>query len=145
MTQRQALLLVFVSCGVAACAPHRPVLYPNERLRQVGNAAAQREVDQCMQLADQYLSSGTKISSNAGAVATDTAVGGATGAAVGAVGGAVVGNAGTGAAVGAATGATAGLMGSLFGTARNRQPDPTYANFVTRCLHERGYDTIGWE
>jgi len=129
---------------VGACASRRPVLYPNDKLRSVGMATAQRDVDQCMRLADQYLSSG-QVMGAAGDVATETAVGGATGAAVGAVGGAVLGNAGRGAAVGAATGATAGLMGSVFGSMRNRQPDAAYSNFVTRCLSERGYDTIGWE
>jgi len=134
-----------VALGMCGCSARRPVLYPNAKLQTVGRAAAERDIEACMRLASQYLSSGGQIGSTARNVATDTAVGGASGAAVGAVGGAVLGDAGRGAAVGAATGATAGLMGSLFGSMRSREPDPAYANFVTRCLSERGYDTIGWE
>lgn len=136
--------LLLIPLLLAGCQSRRPLLYPNDKVQRVGMATAQQDIDRCMRLADQYLSRGRHLGA-ASEMATDTAVGGATGAAIGAVGGAVVGDAGRGAAVGAATGATAGLMGSLFGSMRNRQPDPTYANFVTRCLSERGYETIGWE
>ena len=78
-------------------------------------------------------------------VAGSTAIGAGTGAAIGAVGGAVTGNAGQGAALGAATGGTAGLLHGIFGAFQSRDPDPVYANFVDRCLRERGYDPIGWK
>ena len=29
--------------------------------------------------------------------------------------------------------------------ATGRGPDPVYANFVDRCLRERGYEPIGWK
>ena len=67
-----------------------------------------------------------------------SAVGGAA-AAVGTVirGGSVA----EGAAVGAAIGGTAGAVRGAF---RN-DVNPTYKNFVQRCLHDRGYDVIGWQ
>lgn len=136
---------VALTLWLGGCGARRPVLYPNAKLQSVGRAAAERDVDACMRLAQEYLSSGGRIGTTARNVATDTAIGGAGGAAVGAVGGAVLGDAGRGAAVGAATGATAGLMNSIFGSMRSREPDPAYANFVARCLSERGYETIGWE
>ncbi len=144
MTQPTRFGFLLIPLLLVGCQSRRPLLYPNEKVQRVGMAAAERDIDRCMRLADQYLTRGRRLG-DASDIATDTAVGGATGAAIGAVGGAVAGDAGRGATVGAATGATAGLMGSLFGSMRSRQPDPTYANFVTRCLGERGYETIGWE
>jgi outer membrane lipoprotein SlyB len=116
----------------------RPVLYPNVHTQQVSRAQADQDVAQCRELAHQYVQSGAGRE-----VAQDTALGGAGGAAVGAVAGAVSGgSAGRGAAIGAATGATAGLFRGLF---RRTAPDPTYKNFVDRCLRERGYEVIGWQ
>lgn len=144
MTGRTCCGFLVIPLLLAGCQSRRPLLYPNDKVQRVGMARAQRDIERCMRLADQYLAGGRRLGA-ASDIATDTAVGGATGAAIGAVGGAVAGDAGRGAAVGAATGATAGLMGSLFGSMRSRGPDPTYANFVTRCLSEDGYETIGWE
>ena len=67
------------------------------------------------------------------------------GAATGAVGGAIAGNPGEGAAIGAASGATAGLLSGVFDSWSAREVDPVYANFVDRCLRDRGYEPIGWK
>jgi outer membrane lipoprotein SlyB len=130
----------------AACSAQRPVLYPNAHLKGVGSSAAERDIQQCMQQAEDYIASG----GGGGKVAEETAVGAGTGAAVGAAagaaGGAVVGRAGTSAAVGAAGGGAAGATrGLIRGLAGKRSPSPVYKNFVNRCLRERGYDPIGWD
>jgi hypothetical protein len=130
----------------AACSMQRPVLYPNAQLKRVGSSAAERDIDQCMQQAEEYIAS----ESRGGKVAEETAVGAGTGAAVGAAagaaGGAVVGRAGTSAAIGAAGGSAAGATrGLIHGLAGKRGPSPVYKNFVNRCLRERGYEPIGWE
>ncbi len=91
--RRKALLLIAL-VGMAACAPRRPVLYPNEQLTRGGTAAAERDIDDCMRRAEQYVSKGDSGAEVAGQVAGETAVG--AGAAVGAVGGAIVGSAGQG-------------------------------------------------
>ncbi len=130
---------------VAACSARRPVLYPNEQVKRVGGEVAERDVDDCMRRAEAYMSAGARAEQATRGVAGSTAIGAGAGAAIGAAGGAVVGNAGEGAAVGAATGGTAGLLHGLFGAFQSRQPDPVYANFVDRCLRERGYDPIGWQ
>jgi Glycine-zipper domain len=139
------LWLLFLAVGLGACAARRPALYPNEQYKRVGEAAAERDIDDCMRRAKQFVASGGQAAGAARGVATSTAVGAGTGAAIGAVGGAVTGNAGEGAAVGAATGGTAGLLGGLFGVFQSRAPDPVFANYVDRCLRERGYDPIGWK
>jgi len=137
-----ALILPLV---LVACASQRPVLYPNERLQRVGHPAADRDINECMHHAEEYVSSG-----DGGKALEQRAIGGGTGAAIGAaaggVGGAVIGRAGTGAAVGAAGGGAAGVTrGLLHGLTYKQSPSPVYKNFVDRCLREKGYDPIGWQ
>lgn len=137
---RKELLWVLVVGGIVisslACATPRPVLYPNEHLKAVGTAAAQRDINDCLQRAASY-------AANPGAkIAGSTAVGGATGAALGAAMGAAAGSAGQGAAMGAAGGGVWGLIGGLF---RSRNLDPVQKGFVDKCLHDKGYQVIGWQ
>lgn len=124
---------------IAGCATQRPVLYPNAKLKRVGNEVAQRDIDDCIRLAEDYGVStgrGDKVARGAGGGA---AVGGATGAVAGAIGGRnVVDSAARGAAVGAAAGGTAAAV-------RSDRPGEAYRGFVQRCLRERGYDVIGWQ
>jgi hypothetical protein len=119
-----------------ACAAKRPVLYPNETLNQVGYEAAQRDVDECLGMAQAY-----GLEANpAGKTAGSTAAGSAVGAATAGAWGAVRGGAGSHAAAGAAAGATGGFLRGLF---RWRNPDPIQARFVGVCLRRQGYEVIG--
>jgi len=130
-------MLIACLLFVVACTSPRPVLYPNERLQEVGQDVAQRDIDDCLrQAAAAGLSSRPE-----GKVAGSTAVGAATGAAVGAATGAVWGSAGRGAAAGAAGGGTAGLIRGLF---RSDDLDPVQKRFVEECLRQKGYNPIGW-
>lgn len=132
--------LAAVALG-AGCAHYQsPVLYPNAKLQAVGRPQAEADIAACRSLADDYVASGAATAKEIG---KDTAVGGVGGAAIGAVAGAVSGGgAGRGAVIGAATGATAG---AVHGTAKSVGPSPVYKGFVNRCLHERGYQVIGWQ
>ena len=118
------------------CAAQRPVLYPTERLAQVG-AASEYDVSDCQRLADANVSSTLPNET-----VRETAIGAGIGAASGVVGGAIFGSPGTGAAVGAASGATASLLGSLL---RPHTANATNQNYVTTCLSERGYRVVGWQ
>lgn len=135
-TRFVAWVLVLV---IAGCATQRPVLYPNAKLKRVGNEVAQQDIDDCIRLAEQYgvtPGRGEKVARGGGGGA---AVGGATGAVAGAIGGRnVLDSAARGAAVGAAAGATGAAV-------RSDRPSEAYRGFVQRCLRERGYDVIGWE
>jgi hypothetical protein len=129
------LLAVFL---FAACAPQRPVLYPNSKLQSVDQAQVQRDIDECIALAGQ-----SGVGSNRGAeVAERTATSSAVGAAGGAAAGAVRGHAGTGAAAGAAGGAAAGFVSGMI---KSTKLDPVTKRWVEACLQERGYRTIGWQ
>jgi uncharacterized protein YcfJ len=138
MSRSRGLLLIVLF--VAGCAAPKPILYPNAHLQQVGEEVANRDIDECREMAKD---AGAKPSQGkSGQVAGSTTTGGAIGSAAGAVGGAVVGHPGRGAMVGAASGATAGFLRGLF---RRSPPSNTYKQFVQRCLKERGYDPMGWE
>jgi hypothetical protein len=140
MNLSKILKFLFILCVLflSACAPKRPILYPNDHFKQVGNATAQTDIDECMQLAaesDAKSSSGRKVAKD---TTKGAAVGGATGAAVGAV----YGNAGRSAAAGAAGGAAAGLTSGMFDA---KDPDPVFRGFVEKCLRDKGYEPIGWK
>lgn len=129
-----ASILVF-----AGCASQRPVLYPNAKLKQVGEAAARRDVDDCIQQAEAY---GAKHGGGERAArqgAGGAVIGGVTGAVAGAVGGGrVAERAVQGAAVG-------GAAGSTHGAIHSDEPGALHKNFVSRCLRDRGYEVIGWQ
>ncbi len=128
-----ALLVVSLAAGCAK----RPVLYPNDHYASVGEQTAEREVEECLALAE-----AADLDSNEALEAGKRTAGGAAiGGVSGAVGGAITGRPGTGAAVGAATGAVGGFFSWLFSAP---EPDPVYARYVDTCLSERGYQSIGW-
>ncbi len=136
-----AILLILLSLVSACASGPKPILYPNERLKAVGQTQADQDIAECRDMAANAGASAG--SGKAGRAAGSTAAGGAIGGATGAVGGAILGAPGTGAAVGAATGATAGLLRSLFSGGGG--PSQAYRNFVDHCLRERGYEPVGWE
>jgi hypothetical protein len=131
-----ALLVLPGTLGGCA-ARHGPVLYPNAHLQAVGEAQAQRDIEDCERLAQGY------IRDNPGAeAALSTAGGGAAGAVIGGAAGAVTGSLGRGIGVGAAAGAASGLIRGIVKASR---PSPLFKRYVDRCLQERGYEPLGWE
>lgn len=122
------------------CSSSRPVLYHNEQYNQGGEGAALSDIDACKARAKQAGVSNSHY--KAEEVATNTAQGAAIGATSGLIGGAISGGLGLGAAIGAASGAAAGLISSMFTV---NETNPTYQNYINRCLHERGYEVMGWE
>ncbi|MBV8187487.1 MAG: cell envelope biogenesis protein OmpA [Alphaproteobacteria bacterium] len=138
MTWCTGIAAAVMVAALGGCASsERPVLYPNAHLQSVGDAVAQRDIDQCLQLAD---NSGLPRANNQ--VLRHGAEGTAVGAAAGSAGSLVSGgNVGAGAVTGAAIGAAAGAVHGAF---RN-DANPTYRNFAQHCLQDRGYDVIGWQ
>ncbi len=128
-----AALAVASGCATS----QRPVLYPNAHLKQVGESAAQRDIDGCMRFAEASGVSKTDTNKIAKRGAEGAAVG-ASATAVGTLihGGSVGQNAVTGAAVGATAGAVHGAFHS---------DNPTYRNFVQHCLGDCGYSVVEWQ
>ena len=140
--RRTSLAIVLVVSMMACSTPARPVLYPNDHFKAVGQAVADRDIEECETMAK--TAGADRQTGEAGELATGTAVGAGVGAAGGAIGGAISGGPGIGAAIGAASGAAVGLLGTMFGRRRSA-PNAAYINFVDRCLHEKGYEPTGWQ
>ena len=137
---KPALALSLAALLAAGCAAveQRPVLYPNAKLKQVGEAAAQKDIEACEELANK-----SGATEGAGPVGQGALQGAAVGAAAAAVGSLIRGgNVVEGAAAGAAVGGAAGGARGAFQTGRGSE---LHRSFVRRCLHEKGYDVIGWK
>jgi hypothetical protein len=133
-----SLILLFVLIFQISCAHKRPVFYPNEKLNEVGQAQAVRDIDECLNLSSQ-----AGLNTNrAGTVAKKTAQDATVGAVVGGAVGAVTGDFGEGVAIGAAGGGASGFIRGLFGS---RDLDPLQTQFVNQCLADKGYRVIGWK
>jgi outer membrane lipoprotein SlyB len=138
----QRLVWVVLLAAVTACAGPQPILRSNKQLHLYGKQMARQEIESCQKQVEKAgLRPGTNQSANAatGAVLGLT-LGGAVGASAGVVGGL------PGVAIGAAAGSGLGLVvGLLGGTFKPLEPDPPYADAVTGCLKEKGYEVSGWE
>ena len=135
--KRLALGLAMVLCSFACTAARKPILGPNEHLQEMGPDAVQRDIDECIRLADEAGPGAARSRQIAG----QTAGGAAIGAASGAVAGAITGGPGIGAAAGAAGGATAGLLRGLFASS---DLDTGQQRYAEDCLRQKGYDPTGW-
>lgn len=129
--------LLLLAALLSACGAKRPVLYPNEHLKQIGKAKANQDIGDCIKLANEYQAGGSR----AGEIAKDTGKAGVVGAATGAVIGALTGNFGRATAIGGAGAATA-TMGT--GIMRSDEPDPVFKQFVDQCLRDKGLQPVGW-
>jgi hypothetical protein len=131
-------VLLGLAALLASCAgPQRPVLYPNDKLNSIGKAAAQQDINDCIQLSVDAGAKTDKAKETAG----ETVKQGARGAIIGAAVGAVTGNVGEAAAIGAAAGGASGMTEK----ALDREVDPVQRGFVDQCLRDRGYQPIGWK
>ena len=132
-----------ISFSLVACAGAGPLLKSNAKLQLQGREMAKLEVIICQQKAEAAgLKPGT--GGRSGNMATGAGLGLVSGAAIGASSGIIGGLPGVtiGAAVGGALGV---IIGSVGGAYRPLDPDPAYADAVTRCLSEKGYEVSGWQ
>ncbi|OGV49146.1 MAG: hypothetical protein A2017_08140 [Lentisphaerae bacterium GWF2_44_16] len=126
---------LFLLCG---CATQRPLLYPNDYLRKIGKAHAEKDIDTAMKHAEEYDLDTNEHAEKAGKTLTGAATGAGTGAAVGALSG----NPATGALSGAVGGASGNLFSWMFGA---NKPSPNFRKFVEIELRKKGYEVIGWK
>lgn len=138
----QRLIGIILLLSVVSCSGPQPILRSNKHLHVSGNQVAQREIESCQQKVEGTgLRPGVHQSANAGSGAVlGLLLGGAMGASAGVIGGL------PGMTIGAAVGSGLGLvLGVLGGTFKPLEPDPPYAEAVTKCLKEKGYEVSGWE
>jgi hypothetical protein len=131
------ILPLVLSMFIFGCST-RPKLLPNDQLLSAGKTQSEKDVNECLALADTYAKDSAKWKDVAG----NTAKAGVLGAAGGAVGGAIVHNAGKGVAVGSASAAVVSLLNDLISSGES---DPTYKNFADYCLRKKGYEVAGWQ
>lgn len=133
------MILILVMALAGCSSAKRPVLYPNAHLNNVGQQQADADINACMRAAE---ASGAN-DNRGGDVAKSTAKAGAVGASTGAVVGAISSgtSVGRGAAIGGAGAATATLVGGAFDAS---EPTQVYIRYVEQCLHDKGYQSIGW-
>lgn len=134
---KTALLLAVTALLAAACAAPRPKFYPNDKYPSVGDEQADKDVDECLGKAKEYLKENPLKP-----VARKTAWGAAGGAVVGAVVGAITGDFKGAVESGAAAGGAVGLVG---GAAESATPDQVQRAYTDRCLAGKGYDVLGWK
>lgn len=137
-----AAALTLGACATGAHSPSaHPVLYPNARYNQVGEAKAKAEADVCTAKAQQAgLTPDDKNNSVAAGAARGAATAGVAAAVGTLIGGQNIDHAARNAAGAAAVGASAGAVNGAF----NDRANPTYRRFVERCLSEKGFEVIGW-
>ncbi|MFM2112564.1 MAG: hypothetical protein RLZZ271_1224 [Pseudomonadota bacterium] len=125
--------LAVSGCATGTRSPSaKPVLYPNAKFNQTGEAKARAEAEACQARAKQ---AGLTPDDKNNSVATGVA------AAVGTlIGGQNMDRAVRNGAGAAAVGASAGAVNGAF----NDRANPTYRHFVERCLSEKGFEVIGW-
>ena len=135
---RKSLVFLLVPLVIALGCAKRPVLYPNDQYQQAGQETAERNVAECIELAEN-----AGLETNQAAEAGKRTAGGAVvGTATGAATGALRGGAGIGALIGLTSGAIVGFFSWIFGAS---EPDEIFVRYVDRCLAERGYESIGWK
>lgn len=137
-------LLFLAVCGLflAGCASYRPILDENEHYLKVGDAQAQKDIDQCMTRADAYLEKYKKerMKKQVGRSAVSGAI---LGGLIGALSGGGVESTAGGAAIGGAAGAGSGYANEA--SKDQLQPDDVKQRYVTNCLRRKHYDVIGWQ
>jgi outer membrane lipoprotein SlyB len=139
---KNTILLLPIILFLASCASYRPILNDNAQYVKVGEAAAEKDIDECMTKADTFLE---KQKDERTAKATGrSAVGGAI---LGGIIGAVSGNGLEGAVGGAAVGAGASAAGTYAGEKAKDKlgPDDLKQNYVSKCLQNKNYEILGWK
>ncbi len=128
---------VLVAALLVACAHPRPVIYPDEHYKTVGEEGSRADVDKCLSDAKEYLKANP-----AKKVAGHAVRGGVFGAIMGVVFGAFTGNYARAVSEGAAVGAAGGAVGGAWEAG---SPDEIQRAYASRCLAEKGYSVIGWK
>ena len=135
-------IILFTSISLVSCSSYRPILYPNEKYKTVGEAVAENDADLCNKEAKEYLQASKKrrMVKEAGRSAV---IGSIFGGIFGFLVGGDVRGLAVGAGIGAGTGAAFGA-GSV-AVEDNLTPDQVKQRYVSNCMSKQGYEVIGWE
>ncbi len=135
---KQVLVTTLLLSAILAGCSKQPVIYPNDHYKAVGSEKAQLDIDDCIKMANDADAQGNLAEEVAKRTGTSAAIGGATGAVIGAISGSALKSG----LIGAAAGGTAALVSGAF---KGPEDSPVYRRFVELCLHEKGYQVLGWQ
>lgn len=116
--------LLLYSC---ASKPSRPSLYPNQMAKDKGPEVSQKDIDECLKEASDYLKTpeGIKLKNSANPSSMSTSIGFG------------FGGGGTGMGLGFGVGPS--------GRSRLSGEEQVKRNFTNQCLVNKGYQVVGWE
>lgn len=138
----QKVVVCVLLGSLMACSTPQPILRSNKQLHFYGKETAQQEIKVCQRKVETMgLQAGDQRSANMGSGAIlGVTLGGAMGASAGVWAGLA------GVAIGAAAGSAIGLIvGVAGGHFKPLEPSSEYADAITKCLKEKGYEVSGWE
>lgn len=136
------IIFAALALGISACASYRPIVDENAHYEKVGEARAERDIDQCLVKADHYLAKHKNEMANKSMI-RGAGQGAAVGGVIGLLSGRGVGGAVGGAAIGAGVGAGGAYMSEK--TKDNWKPDELKQRYVHNCLARKNYRVIGWK
>lgn len=134
--------LLLLALALAGCASGRPILDENAKMLKVGEARAERDIDECLARADRYLAR-HKADLHKKEVVKGAAVGAVAGGLIGATSGKGLGNTLGSAALGAGVGAAGSFLGTK--TEGVTKEDHLKNRYVENCLKRKDYEVIGWK
>lgn len=140
MTFKISVTFLVITTLLLGCStsPPKPILYPNNHFKQVGQQVANHDIASCISMAH---SSGVNEKKE-GDIARNAASGAAIGGSAAGAWGLIYGDAANRAAAGALAGAAAG---TTRGAIKSSETSPVFKKFVQKCLRDLGYDVIGWQ
>lgn len=129
MKMLSSAIFIFLIQFLISCSstPSRPQLFPNQTLKEKGQEASQKDIDQCLKEANDYLktSEGQKLEDSYSSSSVSSSVG--------------IGFGGMGSSVGLGVGVGGTPKSRLSGEERVRR------NYTNQCLLNKGYQIVGWE
>jgi outer membrane lipoprotein SlyB len=138
MVARSLIFVISAALVMTACASKRPVFYPNDAYRELGEGSVHEITEYCLERARE---AEVAQSRKAGAAKGGT-VGAVFGSIIGGAIGWIFGNPGRGAAAGAVHG---GGTGAAKGASQSGDSDTTFQAYAEACLREHGLEPVGWK
>ncbi len=135
-------LITLTTLLITNCCAYRPILNPDQKYQEMGQEAANQDVEQCLEESEEYLKQ-YKAEKIRKAAAREALAGAVIGAATGAIFGQNLKSAGVGTLIGLGAGA---ILGGASSAAEGKiKPDHIKQNYVNQCLGNKGYSVLGWQ
>ena len=136
------IMILLAASSLFSCASYRPVLDENSQYQKMGSVRAERDIDVCLQRAENYLAQHKNDRMKNSAI-RGAGQGAVLGGVVGLLSGGNLQSTAGGAVLGAGVGAAGGALGE--DTKDKWKPDELKQHYVKNCLERKKYQVIGWK